>query len=86
MIASASIDSSIDVGGGHVWGNFFLAKFDPAGGHLWSKGFEVQPIAAATARGEVFVAGSFSGALTVGEGVKLQGAGATDIFLVKMTP
>jgi hypothetical protein len=68
----------------------FIAKLDGvAGAHLWSKSFTsagsdfVSGLAVDPSK-NVYVAGSFTGGLTVGPGITLNSQGARDGFLVKL--
>jgi hypothetical protein len=58
--------------------------------HLWSKGFggynvDYGQVVAQDAAGNVYVTGTFSGAINLGGG-SLVSAGASDIFLAKYSP
>ena len=86
VLASGAYEGGLDLGGGQVRGGSFLAKFDAQGNHVWSKGLAVAPSVSTNALGEVLVSGTFSGSLALGDGFTLQSAGATDLFLAKLTP
>lgn len=68
----------------------FVAKFDSSGGHVWSRGFgdaEMQRVRAidVDSRGNIVVAGEFSGELSFGGDPLVSPAGA-DIFIAKLDP
>lgn len=70
--------------------NIFAVKFDPGGVVLWGRGFggatdQVGAAVAADPLGAAWLTGGFTGDVDFGAG-PVTSAGATDAFLVKLTP
>jgi hypothetical protein len=94
VIVTGYFEGTVDFGGGALASaggvDIFVAKFGPDGTHLWSKRFgdgsdQIAYAIAADASGNVFVTGSFSGAVDFGGGA-LTSAGYFDIFVAKFGP
>ncbi len=96
VVFTGMFEGTIDFGGGTLTcvggmddADIFLAMFDETGYHLWSKRFG-SPNSESVAdiiidpRGNVILAGSFSGTLDFG-GAPLVSAGGHDIFVAKLT-
>lgn len=91
VIVVGDFAGSIDFGGGSLTAagvsSVFITRLDEHGNHLWSEQIDGPSVTAAgaafDAAGNVFVAGSFLGAIDVC-GSTLDGAGDLDIFVVKL--
>jgi hypothetical protein len=94
-LLTGAFSGQIDLGsGGKISAgsglNLFAAKLDPDGAGIWARGFGggADPPGAAVAAdplGAAWLTGSFSGNIDFGAGPRAS-AGATDAFLVKLTP
>jgi hypothetical protein len=93
ICVTGSFARTIDLGGGPIEGagtsDGFLASFTASGDHLWSRrlgqsGSSAGEALAIDAARNIYVAGSFSGTLDLGDAL-LVGAGGTDTFLASFT-
>jgi hypothetical protein len=94
VFVTGSFEGTIDLGGGPMTSagptDIFLAKLDPAGRHIWSKRFgeadgQGGQSIAADAKGNVVMAGYFSGSISFG-GRPLFSRGPYTFFLAKLDP
>jgi len=89
VYAIGAFSASVDFGGGALTAagqDGFVIKLDPTGGHLWSRqiggaGDDWIRAVSVTTDGDVVVAGSFVGTMTVGS-AELTSAGDRDVFVV----
>jgi Beta-propeller repeat len=92
VLVTGAFSGTANFGGGPLasagGGDVFVVKLDGAGNHVWSKRFgdsneQAGYSVAVDAAGNVFVTGSFSGAVDFGGG-QLASAGSDDFFLLKL--
>jgi hypothetical protein len=92
-IIAGHMTGTVDFGGGPLTSaggdDGFIAKFSPLGFHLWSKHFgdaNAQNIkdVAVNAAGDIYITGSFAGAVDFGGGA-ITSLGGTDSMLVKFS-
>jgi hypothetical protein len=93
VLVSVGANAPYDFGGGPLpVGGVAVAKLDPMGNHVWSKVFATTgssttaPAIAADAQGNVFVGGSFGGALDFGSAGMLTPTPQGDLFIAKLDP
>ena len=93
LVITGSFDGLMDLGGGQLASaggmDVFVAKLDTSGSHIWSRSFggpgsDDGSAVILDAAGDVFVSGSFHGAIDFGGGA-LKAAGVTPaMFLAKL--
>jgi hypothetical protein len=94
VIVTGSFLGGIELGAGELVAvgaaDGFLAKLDPAGSAIWSRSFgdsgeQGGAAVSAGALGNVWLTGYFSGAVDFGGG-RIASSGASDAFLVELSP
>ena len=98
LIGATKDGLDLDPGGGEAWGypapgtnNLWLARYSAMGTFVWgrvytSPGGSYPYRVAADASGAIWICGIFNTTLDLGDGVALQGGGATDGFMAKLDP
>lgn len=92
VVISGVFDGTLDMGAGAVTAvgaeDMFVARLDGTGGGIWivrfgKTGKTIPTASTIDSAGNVFVAGTFDGAVDFGSGIKVS-SGQRDIFLVKI--